>query len=160
MNFTGERSLLDDQCLFTLLLAWMISSTLLKFGILLFYWRLFPNKHFRWSIYAVAVFVSVCFVAGFVGFTLQCTPVRGFWRPLIPHTCVDQYKLYIATATLGLIGDVILLIQPIPVVWRLNTTRQRRIGLCIVFLLGGLYVFYADRTNLINTTKAFPLAFV
>jgi hypothetical protein len=116
----------------------MVSSTLIKIGILLFYWRLFPNRHFRWSIWAVGVFFIACFIAGFVGFVLQCFPVDGFWMPTATSHCINRNELYLATATLGLIGDVIVLIQPIPIVWRLKVDRGRRIGIILVFLLGGL----------------------
>lgn len=82
----------------------------------------------------------MCFIAGFIGFVLQCIPVRGFWEPKIQPTCLKEQEFFNATAALGLIGDVILLIQPLPIIWRLKASRQTRLGLCFVFLTGGVYV--------------------
>lgn len=42
------------------------------------------------------------------------------------------------SASLGLVGDVFTLVLPIPMVWSLRVSRRQKIGLSIVFLLGGL----------------------
>ncbi|MCJ1476313.1 hypothetical protein MMC13_004979 [Lambiella insularis] len=67
---------------------------------------------------------------------MQCLPPAGFWdHDLKPH-CVDQDPLYIAIATLGLVGDIVILILPLPVVWSLKASRHQKVGLSIIFLLG------------------------
>ena len=116
----------------------MISETVIKFGILLFYWRVFPGKYFRWSVWLIGIFFLGCFIAGFIGFVLQCVPVKGFWDPAIHATCVNEMRFFDATASLGLIGDIILLVQPLPVIVRLKASAQTRMGLVLVFLTGGL----------------------
>ena len=127
-----------SECLYVLLLAWIISETIIKLGILLFYWRLFPGKYFRLSVWLVGSFFLVCFVTGFIGFVLQCVPIKGFWNPTIHATCLHEIQFFDATASLGLIGDIILLVQPLPVIVRLKASAQTRLGLALVFLTGGV----------------------
>ena len=137
-SYVFSRLLNFSKCLYVLLLARIISETIIKIGILLFYWRLFPSKYIRSSVWLVGTFFLVCFVTGFIGFVLQCVPVKGFWNPSIHATCVHEIQFFDAIASLGLIGDIILLVQPLPVIVRLKVSAQTRLGLALVFLNGGV----------------------
>ncbi len=130
--------LLPSQCLYALLLGWIISETIIKFGILLFYWRVFRGRYFRWSVWVVGTFFVACFMAGFFGFILQCVPVNGFWDRSEHAMCLKESPFFHATAALDLFGDIILFIQPLPIILRLKASRETRLGLCVVFLTGGL----------------------
>ena len=109
----------------------------IKVGILLFYYRLFPNPTFRKAIYSVGAFVIACLLSTFFGFLFQCVPIQSFWQQQIPHQCFNQDPFYICVAVLSLVSDVVILLMPIPVVWALQTSKQRKVGLSVVFLLGG-----------------------
>ena len=52
--------------------------------------------------------------------------------------CFDLNAFYVAGAALALASDVIILMLPMPVVWRLQVSKNQKIGLSVVFLLGGL----------------------
>ena len=110
----------------------------IKVGILLFYYRLFPNKTSRKIIYGAGTFVVLCFVSTFFGFLFQCLPIRSFWQHQIEHRCFNQNPFYLAVASLSLVSDIFILVMPMPMVWALNLSRQRKMGLSLIFLLGGL----------------------
>ena len=42
---------------------------------------------------------------------------------------------------MNLASDVFILLMPIPILWNLKTSKERKVGLIVVFLLGGLSVF-------------------
>ncbi|MCJ1320455.1 hypothetical protein MMC15_005794 [Xylographa vitiligo] len=109
----------------------------IKVAILLFYYRLFPRELFRKIIYGVGAFVLMCFVSTFFGFLFQCVPIQSFWEQRIAHHCFMQDQFYLAVAVLSVVSDVVILVMPIPMVWALHTSKERKIGLSLVFLLGG-----------------------
>ncbi|MCJ1379282.1 hypothetical protein MMC17_002383 [Xylographa soralifera] len=118
-------------------MAWVWMMPTIKVAILLFYYRLFPHEMFRKIIYGVGAFVLLCLVSTFFGFLFQCVPIRSFWQQQLEHHCFMQDPFYLAVAVLSLVSDVVILVMPMPLVWALHTSKQRKIGLSLVFLLGG-----------------------
>lgn len=119
-------------------MAWVWMMPTIKVAILLLYYRLFPNKTFRRVIYGMGTLVLLCLVSTFFSFLLQCLPIRSFWQHQVAHHCFVQNPFYLAAASLSLVSDVFILVMPMPMVWALNISRQRKMGLSLVFLLGGL----------------------
>ena len=55
--------------------------------------------------------------------------------------------VHIVSASINTASDLIIVILPQPVIWRLELTRKRKWGLSAVFLLGGLYVHPYSHTD-------------
>ena len=54
------------------------------------------------------------------------------------------------------ITDLIMLGLPLPIVWKLNTSRSRKIELTVVFLMGGIGIIAACiRLSVFFSTNAF-----
>ena len=68
----------------------------------------------------------------------SCKPVRGFFDASVPATCIDDTKFSWATAILNVVTDFYILVLPIPVVRKLNTTLGRKIAISMIFTVGGL----------------------
>ena len=70
---------------------------------------------------------------------LACRPIAHAWDPLILGTCVpNKLVVHIISAAINTASDLIIIIMPQPVIWRLNISNKRKWGLSAVFLLGGL----------------------
>lgn len=118
------------------------SMIFIKLSILLFYRRLFPreNTTARWRtchlalcIASVGVGVIQCF-----GIAFQCTPVAFFWDRTIPGGhCINMMAFFRFANIANLLTDILILAMPIPIVWSLRLDRQKKIGVCGLFLLGG-----------------------
>jgi hypothetical protein len=72
-----------------------------------------------------------------------CTPIRAFWS--FPYgsgegTCLDTWKLNQATSISDLVLDVLILVVPVPMVWRLHLPVMRKIAVLTVFFLGAMLV--------------------
>jgi hypothetical protein len=86
--------------------------------------------------------------------TFACRPVRAFYTPSVPGTCIDSVKFYWATAVLNVATDLYILILPMPIVWGIQTSLRRKVAITIIFMLGGLtfivsivrIVYYLDYT--------------
>ena len=71
-------------------------------------------------------------------FIFACLPVQFYWDRSIPGGhCLIYDLFYIIMAALNTLTDVVVLLLPLNVVWNLTITHPKKIGLSIVFLIGG-----------------------
>ncbi len=118
----------------------VMAYPLVKISILLLYLRIFPSLRFR-QITWIGIGVHACiFVSHTLVTVFPCQPIRGFWTPTIPSKCIDANRFYWAQATLNVITDVFILLLPIPTIWKLRASIKQRVGLTLLFMLGGLSV--------------------
>ena len=57
---------------------------------------------------------------------------------MTPGTCTVIEAQFVSTASLNILIDLVLLLLPLPVLWRLHITKRQKIGLMAVFILGYL----------------------
>jgi hypothetical protein len=110
-----------------------------KLSLLLFYLRL---SHLAW--FRLCVYVSMVLVVGYnlaLVFPLlfACTPFRRNWDVSVTEgRCIDRTAVYMATAVLNMITDVLLLVLPVPMVVRLQMPPVQKVGLLGIFGVGSL----------------------
>ncbi|KAM0427752.1 hypothetical protein ACHAQK_011902 [Fusarium lateritium] len=70
----------------------------------------------------------------------QCTPIRWNWDRFggedVDFWCMDLNKLTWAINITNMIFDVVVLVLPIPLVWRTRSTLRRKIAIVFMFSLG------------------------
>lgn len=88
---------------------------------------------------AAVVAYSLCTIFG-AAFT--CVPVRHFWDKDSEddYRCVNQKALWFSNASLNIVTDLVVLICPMPALKSLQLPKRQKIGVMIVFALGGVYV--------------------
>ena len=117
---------------------WQLAMPFVKFSLLLLYVRLFPTPWIRRTSLAISIFVCAQMVISTGVFIFACLPVQYYWDRSIPGGhCINYELFYILTAVLNTLTDIIVLVMPLGVVWNLNITRAKKVGLSIVFLIGG-----------------------
>lgn len=110
----------------------------IKWGILAFYHRIFPQRWFRLGLLGLALFMGAWMFTTVFAIIFQCTPIEYNWDTTIPGGhCIDIGQFALATSILNVLTDVAVLILPLPLVWQLNVSRQKRRGLVFVFAMGG-----------------------
>ncbi|KAF2257906.1 hypothetical protein CC78DRAFT_481000 [Lojkania enalia] len=114
--------------------------TLLQIGILTNWANTFVPKGTRdtfwWTCYVVMV-ADVCFhITGITILLLQCSPRRKIWQRTIAGRCLDAKRLYVGSASINFTSDVIILLLPQKVIWSLNTSRKKKIGIAFLFAAG------------------------
>lgn len=127
-------------------LSWFsaISNAFSRISVVLLYLRVFTTKLSRASSWAVLTYL-VCFtLAQIIAGVLECKPLSHFWWQGIPGgvkgTCFDLFLYYKINGILNIVGDVAIMILPIPTIWILQTSTARRVGIALVFLSGSLFV--------------------
>ncbi|KAH9984909.1 hypothetical protein F4779DRAFT_612236 [Xylariaceae sp. FL0662B] len=113
---------------------------LAKASALLFFSRIFPRAvNERWFNIALLT-VHALNIGWYIGIVLAtvflCDPIEKSWNPTVPGQCDTSYKVYIGSAVTSVMIDLMILLLPLPKIWRLQLKKAQKCGLLIVFLLG------------------------
>lgn len=111
-----------------------------KIAILLQYLRIFSRGRDKlyWA-YHILIWLHILFylTSAFLQI-FPCNPVEKYWKPWIKEgRCLDTKIIYIATASFNSVSDISVLIMPQNVIWNLQMSLQKKIGISMVFLTGG-----------------------
>ncbi|KAI4248159.1 MAG: hypothetical protein LQ352_006004 [Teloschistes flavicans] len=72
-----------------------------------------------------------------------CRPFALNWNSKLKGHCGDRNAAYIAISALDIIGDALICVLPMPMIWRLRTSTSTKFGLSAVFTLGFLNIIVA-----------------
>lgn len=124
-------------------LLYYCTQTLTKISLLLLYHRLFSvNKQFRLALFVAGALVIMWWIASFWDTIFQCVPIQASWDKSIKNAkCQSIRSAALGTGISNLILDILFLLLPVPMIWRLHVSRRIKVSLTGIFLLGGLYVF-------------------
>ena len=110
---------------------------LVKCCILLLYLRLFQVvSWFRLSCWALLAIVATYCFSSIVVTIFQCNPVIRAFDKDTPGQCIDTAKFWFANAGFSIATDIIILLLPLPLVWRLEIPRTQKVALVAVFAVG------------------------
>ncbi|KAI0896796.1 hypothetical protein F4806DRAFT_465892 [Annulohypoxylon nitens] len=125
-----------------------VTMILLKAAILFQWARIFsPGKRniFFWLCYSIAGVNAVFYLATILIDLLYCQPIQYHWDPTIPGGhCGNDDLLSPLSAAINVLLDLIILILPQRVIWRLNMSFRKKIGVSLVFLTGLLCIVSAS----------------
>ncbi|KAH6724285.1 hypothetical protein BKA61DRAFT_664988 [Leptodontidium sp. MPI-SDFR-AT-0119] len=121
-------------------LFYIISITLTKLSLLLFFLRIFPDHKLRQAIWISGLFVLLSNFSIFIALSFQCVPFHGFWTNWMykvhPVKCINGYATLEAAAVFSILHSVMILVIPIPTVWKLNLVWKKKANLLIMFSVG------------------------
>lgn len=114
---------------------------LLKISILFFYLRIFPEKGFRRMVF-VAMGLCVGYGIAFVLVSVfQCRPISYAWNQWDDEhegTCNNINAQGWTSAGLNVILDIIVIILPMPQLWKLQLNMRKKFLLLLMFSVGFL----------------------
>lgn len=120
------------QVLYVFNLVWS------KVGLLLLYYRIFRFANVkRWS-YLIGGFVFGWAVIMTFLFCFVCVPLEKLWNPAAEGYCIDQVATWIANAASTILTDLMILVLPLPAIWKLQLSWREKYGLLVAFTLGFL----------------------
>ncbi|KAI5859800.1 hypothetical protein GGS23DRAFT_583685 [Durotheca rogersii] len=132
-----ERAMTFWKLFYTQTITYSTTLMFIKFSFFFQYYRLIQDvPHYRvFYITAMAV-VSGWVIAQEFILIFTCTPIPKFWNSDLPGTCMDGNLIGWMNGVGNIVTDLIILVLPIPVVWRLNLKRGRRWAVLGIFALG------------------------
>ncbi|KAI0000715.1 hypothetical protein F4779DRAFT_604527 [Xylariaceae sp. FL0662B] len=121
--------------------AFGVLMILAKNAILLEWIRLFVVRRTHngfFYICCVAMVVNTgLYISSIFTTNFACSPREKLWRFWVPGTCaVDRRPLDLTTAGLNLVSHLLVLLLPQRVIWQLQLTTKRKIGISIIFSMG------------------------
>lgn len=127
------------KSIYSLEMIYLPAVALPKISILSLYLRIFPNRVFRGMTMVIVAIVLLNWLAFALASTFQCSPVTYQWDKSIEGgRCFDVLLFYRMVNVPNVVTDIAMLILPMPMVWKLHTSRPRRIGLTVCFLAGSV----------------------
>ncbi|KAI3393495.1 hypothetical protein diail_4216 [Diaporthe ilicicola] len=129
-----------------------LSMCTVKWSTLFMLKRIFAVKPFE-----IVTWIIIGLQAGWllmtvlIGF-LICRPVQKNWDPTAEGTCGNQIAGYTAVSVVNVIVDVLILLLPLPMVYRLQTKPGYKVGLFAIFSIGMVTIaFSAVRLRSLNS---------
>ncbi|KAJ5157760.1 uncharacterized protein N7482_008860 [Penicillium canariense] len=108
-----------------------------KISFLCLYLRIFITTIFRRICYCGIIIVSAWTLSYLLSTIFQCKPMAYFWDKTIKHPkCANNEALWMSYSIINLILDLSVLALPIYPLSKLKLTRDKRIGLFVVFSMG------------------------
>lgn len=117
-------------------LVYNAALTLIKLSVLMFYVRVFKIiKIYRIALWFAGFIVVAWGITLFFTTLLACIPIEKNWNLSVPGHCIERpYTLLLP----NILTDFILLILPMPMLWSIQLSFPRKIGLCGLFAAGYL----------------------
>ena len=84
------------------------------------------------------IFVALYTIAFLILDIFHCRPVHEAWSSGGKTSCLNMDTIWIVGGSLNAITDLAALCLPMPLLWKLHVTKEKRIQLMGIFLLGGL----------------------
>ncbi|TVY41966.1 hypothetical protein LSUB1_G002430, partial [Lachnellula subtilissima] len=113
---------------------------LAKIAVCLLYNQLFPQRSIHITMYiTISVLICASISGGLVGL-FSCSPFSAHWGTAAEQAthCINREALFIWGSFPNIFTDVVILVVPIPVVWKLQASTGVEVGLIISFLFGSI----------------------
>ncbi|KAJ5103607.1 integral membrane PTH11-like protein [Penicillium argentinense] len=107
-----------------------------KLSVLALYHRIFVTRSFRLMVISTAVFIFLWFCAMEISLGLECRPIQVFWDASVKGKCNNLVALTYFTNIVNLVADIWIFILPLPVIYKLQISISRKIGLSFLFGVG------------------------
>ncbi len=123
-------------------ISYIVSLVSIKTSILLLYLQILSALFLRRLCWIMLVFISIMSVYSLVSFILMCIPVEAFWDPM-NHPgawCFPGALKYYVDISVHLLGEIIILLLPMPFLLSLQLPLRRKLGYIMLFALGIMWV--------------------
>jgi len=134
-------------------LVYDTSITLVRMSVVLFYYRIFGrNRSFKISLWITAGVLVAWWIALNVLAVLRCSPVARQWDYNIPGHCYSLFGTFLGVTIPNAFVDVLILLLPIPMLWKLQISTMKKLALIANFVLGYRSVLYTLLSYLMVTS--------
>jgi hypothetical protein len=99
-----------------------------------------PRNSFWWTCYIIIALNALYYVTGAFLLFFACIPHRKIWEFTVPGKCLPPSinNTSIVSSSLNLASDLAILFLPQRVIWRLQLSTNKKIGVAALFAIGVL----------------------
>ena len=116
-------------------------TSLAKSSALFFYARIFNsanNKKFKYALWATQAAVFLWLFAILISVVFSCIPVQKTWQPWIEGHCSNEDTVWLGSVIPSIIIDFVILILPLPMLWKLQIKPLQKLLVTGIFICGYL----------------------
>ena len=113
----------------------------IKLSLIIWYRKIFRGRRFNIASWIAGAIVLIWAVSFFIAQVFACRPVHIIYTGTIKEfltQCIDTVAMLEAFAITDVLTDIMVLSLPLPMVWSLQMSPQRKAIVCGIFLLGAL----------------------
>ncbi|KAK7953235.1 hypothetical protein PG988_013929 [Apiospora saccharicola] len=135
-----QRYIVFSKIIFSAPLIYTVTVGAAKATLCLFYRRINPAQSFQIGVWVLMFICVGSSAAVCLSLLFACRPISASWDPLQAGTatCLDRPAIYVATAAIGVLTDVMLLAFPLPTVLNLKIKTRQKVALVGLFALGSI----------------------
>lgn len=129
------------------MITYGLTITAVKVSILLSYRRIFDTAAFKKVILVVGTICVAWLFADIFGMLFLCSPMSAFWdlTLVFSNHCGDIQAMLYGINISNVFLDIIVLCMPLPMIWKLPLSPQKKLEVGGLFLIGGLSVSLSTR---------------
>lgn len=106
---------------------------------MLYYRLLGAFQSWQYTIYLIAFIIAGYSTALTLALIFACSPIQKSWDASVTQgSCINIPAVYLATAITNTVSDLILILIPVRVVWRLHLPIIPKLGVMVIFGIGCL----------------------
>ena len=131
---------LGQKILFGSFWLFYLSIAMIKFSALFLYCRIFAlvNKRFRIALMIAHIIVASWMVSFLATVIIYCRPADRLWESTVEGVCSDSYAWHLYSGSLDSALDILVLLLPTPLIWRLKLSRAKKLSGALAFFCGYL----------------------
>lgn len=92
----------------------------------------------NYAVNTMAFIVVIWTIGNWIAGTINCLPVARFWDRSLEGACMDLASFSYGQQIPNIVSDAIILAMPLGMVWSLPISKQQKLLLSGVFVVGGL----------------------
>ncbi|KLU81649.1 hypothetical protein MAPG_00734 [Magnaporthiopsis poae ATCC 64411] len=128
-------------------------SVAAKLAYAFYYLRLFSDRQHALLNKALVVFLLLQGISETLGPHLMCRPFSKALVPTIPGSCAGVDAFYMSFFGIKLFSDLVLFVQPIPVLWGLKLSAGKKAVMFLLLSIGVFVcIFSVVRIRLVSST--------
>ncbi|PSN63289.1 hypothetical protein BS50DRAFT_109155 [Corynespora cassiicola Philippines] len=118
------------------IMCYNLSLSLTKFAIVFLCLRVFAPSDWYKACVAVLAFITLYTLYIIIISITPCLPIHAYWDSTVQGWCFPNAVLWFVNAGLNIFTDILVVVLPIPGIFKLQLPRKQRIGVSLVFALG------------------------
>lgn len=123
-------------------IVWNVTVCLSKLSVLLMYTSIIPNTSMLVMCRYIGATIILWIIVDLITALSICKPLAQAWND--PDKCTSQNPFYFSQGMLNLIIDMVIIVLPMPYIFRLRMPWSRKVVAIVMLGLGIGYVHATD----------------
>lgn len=108
---------------------YIVLSLAVRLTFLFFYYRIFSHQGtVRYVLIGSIIVLSALNLGIFFATLFNCNPRERSWNQTVPGKCINPKILPWLSGASSALGDIFVLLLPLPVLWGLNMDFKKKVG--------------------------------